>query len=91
MREFNQIIKWVQEICAERPTSFASNFLDDVAQYLDLESASEESLRELCGDKFEELQICKTKEMVRSWLEGITAYIVMGIRENELIEKYLLG
>ncbi len=85
---FDQIIRWMKEICEEKPGTFSSCFLGDVMNYLDLEDADEKSLEELCGEKFSSLVVCNTKEEVRAWLENVTSFIVMRIDEQAIIDNY---
>ncbi len=85
---FPQILEWLKELCVEEPSNFTSYFLDDVKEYLGLDDADEDYLKDICGRKFDSLIQCQTKEEVKIWLDKICSFIIMKIDTDGILEDY---
>ena len=55
--------------------------------FLELDE-TDENLKDFCGEKFNSLAQCQTKEEVRVWLDKVCSFIVMKIDTEEIIRDY---
>jgi len=85
-----QICKWINEINAKKKKSFNDFFIDDIINFLDIDSDTnlEVDLKNRLGPEYDILIKCKNKNDVNKWLNKTTSYIVKSIDTEQILLDY---